>query len=181
MSDQSEVNSLTLTGLSEEHLNCTETKTIHNPVRRGPGRPRKPRSTEKVVRPKGRPARVHIENPNQHHDHSNDSSYISSAERRYRRMRDLNNVASQRCRLKRKSKMQNALEELKEEEDKNKELSMKVRILEEQVKALKQHFIKKISNPQKSVVLVPSPNTVWNAEQFESFVNDTVSKHLEEN
>merc|ERR1711963_1254582 len=167
---------------TEEEPDSVDSSNVPTPARRGPGRPRKPR-TECVVKRRGRPAKVYTssENTNEHHNYSNDSSSMSTAERRYRRMRDLNNIASQRCRLKRKSKMQNALEELKAEEDKNKELSMKVRILEEQVKALKQHFITKISNPQKRVVLVPSPNTVRNAEQFESFVNDTASKHLEEN
>merc|ERR1712165_485299 len=181
VSNQSESISSNSIDASDEQLNSVECVPTLTQVRRGPGRPKKPRTTERVVRPRGRPARIHIENANEHHNYSNDSSSMSTAERRYRRMRDLNNIASQRCRLKRKSKMQNALEELKEEEDKNKELSMKVRILEGQVKALKQHFITKISNPQQRVVLVPSPNTVWNAEQFESFVNDTVSKHLEEN
>jgi len=181
VSNQGEVISSPITEASVEQINSAETTPTHTPARRGPGRPKKPRTTERVVRPRGRPARIHIENTNEHHNYSNDSSSMSTAERRYRRMRDLNNIASQRCRLKRKSKMQNALDELKEEENKNKELSMKVRILEEQVKALKQHFITKISNPQQRVVLVPSPNTVWNAEQFESFVNDTASKHLEEN
>merc|ERR1711963_200072 len=166
----------------EEEPNSVDSPPLPTPARRGPGRPRKPRA-ERVVRPRGRPARVYdgSESTNEHHNYSNDSSSMSTAERRYRRMRDLNNIASQRCRLKRKSKMQNAIEELKASEEKNKELSMKVRILEEQVKVLKQHFITKISNPQKRVVLVPSPNSVWNAEQFESFVNDTASKHLEEN
>merc|ERR1711899_495816 len=181
VSNQSEVISSNSIDASDEQLNSVESTPMHTPVRRGPGRPKKPRTTERVVRPRGRPARIHTENTNEHHNYSNDSSSMSTAERRYRRMRDLNNIASQRCRLKRKSKMQNALDELKEEENRNKELSMKVRILEEQVKALKQHFITKISNPQKRVVLVPSPDTMWNAEQFESFVNDTVTKHLEEN
>merc|ERR1719511_359547 len=177
----SNVAQLAPVGESEEEPPRVETPPVTTPARRGPGRPRKPR-TECVVKRRGRPAKVYTssENTNEHHNYSNDSSSMSTAERRYRRMRDLNNIASQRCRLKRKSKMQNALEELKEEENKNKELSMIVRILEEQVKALKQHFITKISNPQQRVVLVPSPNTVWNAEQFESFVNDTASKHLEE-
>merc|ERR1712038_2124118 len=180
VSNQSELISSNSIDASDEQLNSVESRSILTPVRRGPGRPKKPRTTERVVRPRGRPARIHIENANEHHNYSNDSSSMSTAERRYRRMRDLNNIASQRCRLKRKSKMQNALEELKEEENKNNELSMKVRILEEQVKALKQHFITKISNPQRRVMLVPSPDTLWNTEQFESFVNDTASKHLEE-
>merc|ERR1712165_133095 len=126
VSNQSEVISSTITGASAEQLNSVEATPMVTPVRRGPGRPKKPRTTERVVRPRGRPARIHIENTNEHHNYSNDSSSMSTAERRYRRMRDLNNIASQRCRLKRKSKMQNALEELKEEENKNKELSMKV-------------------------------------------------------
>merc|ERR1719322_535003 len=143
VSNQSESITSTITGASGEQLNSVETTTLLTPVRRGPGRPKKPRTTVRAVRPRGRPARIHIENANEHHNYSNGSSSMSTEERRYRRMRDLNNIASQRCRLKRKSKMQNALEELKAEEDKNKELSMKVRILEEQVKALKQHFITK--------------------------------------
>merc|ERR1719422_96083 len=105
---------------TDEQLNSVESTPLNTPVRRGPGRPKKPRTTERVVRPRGRPARIHTENTNEHHNYSNDSSSMSTAERRYRRMRDLNNIASQRCRLKRKSKMQNALEELKEEENKNK-------------------------------------------------------------
>jgi len=169
-------------GESEEEPVRVETTPVTTPARRGPGRPRKPR-TECVVKRRGRPAKVYTssENTNEHHNYSNDSSSMSTAERRYRRMRDLNNMASQRCRLKRKSKMQNAIDELKISEEKNTELKMKVRILEEQVKTLKKHFINKISNPAKKVIVVPSPDTVWNAEQFESFVNDTASKHLEEN
>jgi len=166
---------------AEEEPTSVETSPVPTPARRGPGRPRKPR-TERVVRPRGRPARVHISNENtsEHHNYSSDSSSMSTAERRYRRMRDLNNIASQRCRLKRKSKMQNAIDELKISEEKNTELKMKVRILEEQVKTLKKHFINKISNPEKKVIVVPSPDTVWNAEQFESFVNDTIDIHNNE-
>jgi len=169
-------------GESEEEPVRVETTPVTTPARRGPGRPRKPR-TECVVKRRGRPAKVYTssENTNEHHNYSNDSSSMSTAERRYRRMRDLNNMASQRCRLKRKSKMQNAIDELKISEEKNTELKMKVRILEEQVKTLKTHFINKISNPAKKVIVVPSPDTVWNAEQFESFVNETASQHLEEN
>ena len=181
--NDSKVAQLTSVGESEEEPASVETTTVATtPARRGPGRPRKAR-TERVVRPRGRPARVHTssENTSEHHNYSNDSSSMSTAERRYRRMRDLNNIASQRCRLKRKSKMQNAIDELKLSEEKNTELKMKVRILEEQVKTLKKHFIDKISNPAKKVIVVPSPDTIWNAEQFESFVNDTVSQHLDEN
>merc|ERR1719188_885286 len=128
--NESNVAQLASVGESEKETASVETTPVTTPARRGPGRPRKPR-TECVAKRRGRPAKVYTssENTNEHHNYSNDTSSTSTAERRYRRMRDLNNIASQRCRLKRKSKMQNALEELKEEENKNKELSMKVRIL----------------------------------------------------
>merc|ERR1711902_407935 len=169
--NDSNVSQLASVGESEEEPASVETTPVTTPARRGPGRPRKPR-TECVKRGRGRPAKVYTssENTNEHHHHNYDSSSTSTAERRYRRMRDLNNVASQRCRLKRKFKMQNAIDELKLSEEKNTELKMKVRILEEQVKTLKKHFINTISNPAKKVIVVPSPDTVWSAEQFESFV-----------
>ena len=82
-------------------------------------------------------------------------------------MRELN-VTGYRCKFKRKSKLQIAPDELKREEDKNKKLSTKVRILEEQVKSLKQHINTRTFNPQKGNVFVPSPNIVWKSEQFEN-------------
>jgi hypothetical protein len=119
--------------------------------RKGPGRPKKPRTVEQVVKTKGpgpgRPKVVHLPD---HHNYSNggaSKSSTSSVEKRYRRMRDLNNVASQRCRLKRKEKMNSAFDELKQEEERNKELQMRVRVLEDQVQALKSRFINKIANP----------------------------------
>jgi len=179
--NESNVAQLASVGESEKETASVETTPVTTPARRGPGRPRKPR-TECVAKRRGRPAKVYTssENTNEHHNYSNDTSSASTAERRYRRMRDLNNVASQKCRLKRKFKMQNAIDELKLSEEKNTELKMKVRILEEQVKTLKKHFINKISNPAKKVVVVPSPDTVWNAEEFESFVNDTIDIHNNE-
>merc|ERR1712061_58362 len=167
-------------GTTEEGLDTVETAPVLTPARRGPGRPKKPRTTERVVRPRGRPARIHTssENTNEHHNYSNDSISMSTAERRYRRMRDLNNIASQRCRLKRKSKMQQALDDLKNVEEQNKELKIKYRLLEEQVRVIKKAFIQRIANPQQKAIAAPSPSTVWNAEQFERFVTDTASQHL---
>merc|ERR1719288_674590 len=183
VSNQSEAISSTITGASGEQLNSVEIARNLTPVRRGPGRPKKPKATDRVVRPRGRPARIHAssENTNEHHNYSNDSTTsMSTAERRYRRMRDLNNIASQRCRLKRKSKMQHALDELKEVEDKNKELVIKNRLLEEQVRIIKKAFIQRIANPQKRAIAAPSPDTVWNTEQLERFVNAAASQHLEQ-
>merc|ERR1712018_817108 len=112
--NESNVAQLASVGESEEEPARVETTPVTTPARRGPGRPRKPR-TECVAKRRGRPAKVYTssENTNEHHNYSNDSSSMSTAERRYRRMRDLDNMASQRCRLKRKSKMQNAIDELK--------------------------------------------------------------------
>merc|ERR1711944_136288 len=154
--------------------------------RRGPGRPRKPRTTEKVAKPRGRPARVHLNIENvmaDHHNYSNGSSNskMTTNERRYRRMRDLNNVASQRCRLKRKEKQQAAIDELTQEQEKNRELSMKVRLLEEQVAALKKHFIKKISNPRSVATTSVAQSSQWDMMSLEKFVNDAAEKHIESN
>merc|ERR1719461_2203053 len=136
--NESNVAQLASVGESEEEPARVETTPVTTPARRGPGRPRKQR-TECVAKRRGRPAKVYTssENTNEHHNYSTDSSSTSTADRRYRRMRDLNNVASQRCRLKRKLKMQNAIDELQLSEEKNTELKMKVRTLEEQVKTLK--------------------------------------------
>merc|ERR1712141_864850 len=120
---------------------------------RGRGRPRKERAAVVVKRSRGRPSKL-SSNVNDvmaaHHNYSNGgavNSTLTTNERRYRRMRDLNNVASQRCRLRRKEKMHGAVSQLKEEE-KNKLLTMRVRLLEEQVLALKEEFKKRVANPR---------------------------------
>jgi hypothetical protein len=60
-------------------------------------------------------------------------------------MRDLNNVASRRCRERRKRKLENAGQELETQVVKNEELKMKVRILQEQVDLIKAEILKAIS------------------------------------
>jgi len=152
------------------------------PKRKGPGRPRKPRTDVRVPKPRGRPSKLHLNAASlmsEHHNYSNSSASSSAssvAEKRYRRMRDLNNLASQRCRLKRKSKMHTVLKDLKDEEERNAELTMKVRVLEEQVKGLKARFIRQIANP--TTATVETPNSEWNRQQLERFVDDMASKHL---
>jgi hypothetical protein len=116
-----------------------------------------------------------------HHNYSNggaSNSNMTTNERRYRRMRDLNNVASQRCRLKRKQKAQSSFDDLKKEEEKNRELSMKVRLLEEQVAALKKHFINKISNPRSVATISATQASHFSIDQLERFVDDAANKHL---
>merc|ERR1712141_659086 len=125
---------------------------------RGRGRPRKERSAVVVKRSRGRPSKLPSTVSDvmaSHHNYSNGgalNSTLTTDERRYRRMRDLNNVASQRCRLRRKEKMHGAVSQLKEEEEKNKLLTMRVRLLEEQVLALKEEFKKRVANPRMILV-----------------------------
>jgi hypothetical protein len=169
----------------EETVNIVEADVAPAQTKRGPGRPRKPRTAEKVSkRGPGRPATVRLNLENvmaDHHNYSNggaSNSNMTTNERRYRRMRDLNNVASQRCRLKRKQKTQCNFDDLKKEEEKNRELSMKVRLLEEQVAALKKHFINKISNPRKLATTSTTQASQFSIDQLERFVDEAANKHL---
>ena len=73
-----------------------------------------------------------------------------SGDQKYRRMRDLNNLASRRCRQNRKQKLSTLSTEESREREKNDDLKMKVRLLEEQVKRVKDAIFKSIvpgSNP----------------------------------
>jgi hypothetical protein len=161
---------------------------------RGRGRPRKERSAVVVKRSRGRPSKL-PSNVNDvmaaHHNYSNGgavNSTLTTNERRYRRMRDLNNVASQRCRLRRKEKMHGAVSQLKEEEEKNKLLTMRVRLLEEQVLALKEEFKKRVANPRMILVSktkVPTkeaaavqPALEWDDDELEKFLDETAGRHL---
>merc|ERR1711874_399637 len=98
-----------------------------------------------------------------HHNYSNGgalNSTLTTDERRYRRMRDLNNVASQRCRLRRK----------------------------EQVLALKEEFKKRVANPRMILVSktkVPTKETAavqpaleWDDDELEKFLDETAGRHL---
>merc|ERR1712141_101335 len=161
---------------------------------RGRGRPRKERSAIVVKRSRGRPSKL-PSNVNDvmaaHHNYSYGgavNSTLTTDERRYRRMRDLNNVASQRCGLKRKEKMHGAVSQLKEEEEKNKLLTMRVRLLEEQVLALKEEFKKRVANPRMILVSktkVPTKETAaakpaleWDDAELEKFLDETAGRHL---
>lgn len=70
-----------------------------------------------------------------------------SREAKYRRMRDLNNLASKRCRQNRKRKFQDLLDEEERLRARNAELRMKCRNMEDLVAGLKRKFIDKVTNP----------------------------------
>jgi hypothetical protein len=180
---------------AEEHASShmeTSDESMKKP--RGRGRPRKERSAVVVKRSRGRPSKLPSTMSDvmaSHHNYSNGgalNSTLTTDERRYRRMRDLNNVASQRCRLRRKEKMHGAVSQLKEEEEKNKLLTMRVRLLEEQVLALKEEFKKRVANPRMILVSktkVPTKETAavqpaleWDDDELEKFLDETAGRHL---
>ena len=70
-------------------------------------------------------------------------------DQKYRRMRDLNNAASKRCRANRKRKQATMQEEEEFLVRRNKELKMKATQMEEMVEKLKAKFIEKVANPQR--------------------------------
>jgi len=120
------------------------------------GRP--PKEGPRQITPKPAPALKDRRTDTDHvymgvvHDNKNDQ--------RYRRMRDLNNDASKRCRQNRKSKF--AVLEMEKDEllEKNSELKFKVKKMEEIVAALKKKFISDIANPVKTeapTIAAPAP------------------------
>jgi len=180
--------------VQEDTISHMETSDEPMKKPRGRGRPRKERAANVVKRSRGRPSKL-PSNVNDvmaaHHNYSNGgavNSTLTTDERRYRRMRDLNNFASQRCRLKRKEKMHGAISQLKEEEEKNKLLTMRMRLLEEQVIALKEEFKKRVANPRMILVSktkVPTKETAaaqpaleWDDDELEKFLDETAGRHL---
>ena len=72
---------------------------------------------------------------------------------KYRRMRDLNNEASRRCRDRRRRKQQNMVAELEEQRNKNLILNKKCDILELKVRKIKNYILKSFKNPQLEIAL----------------------------
>ena len=72
---------------------------------------------------------------------------------KYRRMRDLNNEASRRCRDRRRMKQQNMVAELDEQRNKNLILKKKCDILELKVRKIKNYILKSFKNPQLEIAL----------------------------
>jgi len=70
---------------------------------------------------------------------------LADPEEKYRRMRDLNNDASKRCRENRKRKLQQLQEDLVAEEQRNQTLKLKLRLLEEAKEEAKRMFLQSIA------------------------------------
>merc|ERR1712165_349381 len=96
-------------------------------VKRGRGRPRLPKpEVEPPRRPRGRPPTA-----------STVAVLREDSSDKYRRMRDLNNAASKRCRLNRKRKMGDMEVEEEELKEKNMRLQIQVQQLEKTVEKVK--------------------------------------------
>ena len=72
---------------------------------------------------------------------------------KYRRMRDLNNEASRRCRERRRAKQQNMTAELNEQRNKNLILKEKCETLELKTRKIKNYILKSFNNPQLEIAL----------------------------
>merc|ERR1711976_341022 len=113
---------------------------IESPVKRGRGRPRVPRVVvEPARRPRGRPPSTPMYARVGRLDYESSSAMSSEEQKdyRYKRMRELNNAASKRCRINRKRKFQDMEEEQTLEAARNIELKNKVAELEDQVSKFK--------------------------------------------
>merc|ERR1712223_1945763 len=108
------------------------------PVKRGRGRPRVPRTQpEAPRRPRGRPPTAATFANIQDYESSSNMSSEELQDVRYRRMRDLNNAASKRCRVNRKRKTEAQETEEILEAARNIELKNTVKDLESQVTQFK--------------------------------------------
>jgi len=141
-----------------------QTYTVEVTTVKKKGRGRPPKTTPGLITP--RPGRTTGSS------RSSDHIYVVRSEdrdtQRYRRMRDLNNEASRRCRQNRKSKFFQLEIEREQLEKKNKALKFKLQKMEEIVSTLKQKFISDISNPaaQKKTT---APATVVSADLVQDF------------
>ena len=88
--------------------------------------------------------------------HVSDSTDLTDDEvsaSKYRRMRDLNNEASRRCRDRRRMKQQKMATELDEQRNKNLILKEKCDILELKTRKIKNYILKSFKNPQLEIAM----------------------------
>jgi len=137
-----------------------ETDKCQKIIKRGRGRPRLLKTEpEAPKRPRGRPATApeYVDVDNYGSSSSMSSDELQDV--RYRRMRDLNNAASKRCRNNRKRKYQNEEGEITLLAAKNMELKGILGDLESQVKKFKSALDLIINKNKKQQVEKPSTIT----------------------
>jgi hypothetical protein len=140
------------TEVVEEYVDVFDEDYVPVPAKRSRGRPRLPRmEVTPPRRPRGRPATAPT--------HANVSEIDSEleglfgAERKeakYRRMRDLNNAASKRCRVNRKRKFEDMDNEIHREETRNAKLKIQMEALENQVDNFKKLIIDMIKTKKQN-------------------------------
>merc|ERR1719291_508938 len=136
------------------------------PVKRGRGRPRLIKTEpDPPKRPRGRPATAPEYAQVDAYDSSNFSNDLSEDEKQYRRMRDLNNAASKRCRVGRKRKAEEDQQEADELGTRNLVLKSQVEILESQVKEFKALVFQMIKKQKASTI--PAPAKVAKVSQVQ--------------
>ena len=168
------------------------------PKKRGRGRPRLPRpypepakyvktvqnSSPKLTkllfrRPRGRPptaSTVAII-----HEYENSSAMSEEDQKlvKYRRMRDLNNAASKRCRVNRKLKFDRQEHELTNLQTRNLKLKNEVESLEERVAKAKKIIFAMVAKKQNNVNNQPqaASASVLSSFDLDAFVNAEIDKH----
>jgi len=113
------------------------------PAKRPRGRPRLPRREDTLPRrPRGRPPTApEYANVSEIDSEIEIMSGPQKKEAKYRRMRDLNNAASKRCRVNRKRKFEEMETEVQREEARNAKLKIQMEALEIQVDNFKKMII----------------------------------------
>jgi len=146
------------------------------PVKRGRGRPRLVKTDpDPPKRPRGRPATAPEYAQVDEYDSSNSSNDLSDDERQYRRMRDLNNAASKRCRVGRKRKAEEDQQEAFDLGVRNLELKSQVESLESQVKEFKALVFQMIKKQKASTI--PAPAKVAKVSQVQTIPMASTSMH----
>jgi hypothetical protein len=141
------------------------------PAKRGRGRPRMPRTfPEPPRRPRGRPPTAATFVEMSDYDSSSAMSTDELKDVKYRRMRDLNNAASKRCRVNRKRKF----EVMETEEEilikRNLRLKIQVEGLEAQVAKFKAAFLANIKKNNRN-----NGNAATGFD-LDAFVNSQIEK-----
>jgi len=156
------------------------------PKKRGRGRPRLPRPyPEPPKRPRGRPPTAATVAVVTDYDTSSAMSAEEQEQVRYRRMRDLNNAASKRCRINRKRKFEVMEDEQAVLERRNISLKTEVAGLEARVEKAKKIIFALVQKKQNSAASTSTATTTSEVTEaaaitgfdLDAFVNAEIDKY----
>jgi hypothetical protein len=150
--------------------------------KRGRGRPRVPRTpalVEPARRPRGRPPSTPMYAQVEKLDYESSSAMSSEEQKdfRYKRMRELNNAASKRCRINRKRKFEDMEEEQTLQAARNIELKNKVAELESQVSKFKTAIFDMIKRRKTEQVQVRPEQVQPRPQQVQPRLEDAQALH----